>query len=228
MIVRVAHILIRSVIALPLLALSALPSVAQNWPTRPVRVILPLGPGAGADIGARLIAEKLAAKRGQAVVVENRPGGDGFAAIPAFVSARDDHMLFFGPAASFTAHPYLHSKLPYDPRDLAPVARVSSTLVSIGVPPSLGTRSLKEIFARARAEPGKLNWASTTGATELIINAFFKTSGLNLARIPYRDGVQAQNDVAEGRLHLYWAAYAIVRAQALAGRINVAAVTATE
>jgi len=101
-------------------------------------------------------------------------------------------------------------------------------LVSIGVPPSLGTSSLKEIFARVRAEPGKLNWASTTGATELIINAFFKTSGLNMARIPYRDGVQAQNDVAEGRLHLYWAAYAIVRPQALAGRINIAAVTATE
>ena len=86
-----------------------------------MRVILPLGPGAGADIGARLIAEKLAAKWGQAVVVENRPGGDGFVAITAFLGARDDHMLFFGPAASFTAHPYLHDKLPYDPRDLAPV-----------------------------------------------------------------------------------------------------------
>jgi tripartite-type tricarboxylate transporter receptor subunit TctC len=87
--VRVANILIGSVIAMSSLALSALPSVAQNWPTRPVRVILPLGPGAGADIGARLIAEKLAAKWGQAVVVENRPGGDGFVAITAFVSARE-------------------------------------------------------------------------------------------------------------------------------------------
>jgi hypothetical protein len=104
----------------------------------------------------------------------------------------------FGPASSFTAHPYLHSKLPYDPRDLAPVARVSSTLVSIGVPPSLGTRSLKEIFARARAEPGKLNWASTTGATELIINAFFKTSGLNMARIPIATGAGARRVARAG------------------------------
>jgi len=229
---RAATILIAAV-SLCLLALcassaTAQPVSTQAWPQRPVKFILPLGPGSGADIGARLIADKLTAKWSQPVVVENRPGGDGFVAINAFTGARDDHTLLFGPASSFTAHPYLHSKLPYDPRDLAPVARVSSTLVSIGVPPSLGTRSLKEIFARARAEPGKLNWASTTGATELIINAFFKTSGLDMARIPYRDGVQAQNDVAEGRLHLYWAAYAIVRAEALAGRINIAAVTATE
>jgi tripartite-type tricarboxylate transporter receptor subunit TctC len=204
------------------------PANAQDWPIRAVKFILTLGPGAGADISARLLAEKLSAKWGQPVVVENRPGGDGFVAINAFTGARDDHTMLFGPASSFTAHPYLHSKLPYAPRDLAPVARVSSTLVAIGVPPSLGTRSLKEIFARVRAEPGKFNFASTTGATDLIINAFLKTSGLDLARIPYRDGVQAQNDVAEGRLHLYWAAYAIVRAQALAGRINIAAVTATE
>jgi tripartite-type tricarboxylate transporter receptor subunit TctC len=222
---RVCVILVLSALAQPVLSASAR---AQDWPVRTVKFILTLGPGAGADISARLLAEKLSAKWGQPVVVENRPGGDGFVAINAFTSARDDHTMLFGPASSFTAHPYLHSKLPYDPRDLAPVARVSSTLVAIGVPPSLGTRSLKEIFTKARAEPGKLNFASTTGATDLIINAFLKTSGLELARIPYRDGVQAQNDVAEGRLHLYWAAYAIVRAQALAGRINVAAVTATE
>ena len=107
------------------LSAAAQPASPQSWPQRPVKFILPLGPGSGADIGARLIAEKLAAKWGQPVVVENRPGGDGFVAINAFVSARDDHMLLFGPASSFTAHPYLHDKLPYDPRDLAPVARVS-------------------------------------------------------------------------------------------------------
>ncbi len=216
-------------IILSVLALTGMsaPANAQDWPVRPVKFILTLGPGSGADLGARLLAEKLSAKWGQPVVVENRPGGDGFVAINAFTSARDDHTLLFGPASSFTAHPYLHAKLPYDPRDLAPVARVSSTLVSIGAPPS-GPASLKEIFAKARAEPGKLNWASTTGATDLIINAFFRTSGISMTRIPYRDGVQAQNDVAEGRLSLYWSAYAIVHAQVQSGRIKVVAVTATE
>src|SRR3954462_11975205 len=135
MIVRVANILIGSTLALSSLVLSASLCAAQHWPTRTVRVILPLGPGAGADVGARLIAEKLAAKWGQPVVVENRPGGDGFVAINAFVSAHDDHVLRFGPASSFTAHPFLHERLPYDPRDLAPVARASATLISLGVPP---------------------------------------------------------------------------------------------
>jgi tripartite-type tricarboxylate transporter receptor subunit TctC len=206
-------------IVLSALALTGMPTPAkaQEWPARTVKFILTLGPGSGADLGARLLAEKLSARWGHPVVVENRPGGDGFVAINAFTGARDDHVLLFGPASSFTAHPYLHARLPYDPRDLAPVARVSSTLVSIGAPPS-GPGSLKEIFAKARAEPGKLNWASTTGATDLIINAFFKTSGVSMTRIPYRDGVQAQTDVAEGRLSLYWSAYAIVHAQGVSGR----------
>ena len=118
-------------LAFALAGMSA-PAQAQEWPVRPVKFILTLGPGSGADLGARLLAEKLSARWGQPVVVENRPGGDGFVAINAFTGARDDHVLLFGPASSFTAHPYLHTRLPYDPRDLAPIARVSSTLVSIG------------------------------------------------------------------------------------------------
>jgi tripartite-type tricarboxylate transporter receptor subunit TctC len=209
-------------------ALGMTPSAAQDWPQRTVKFILPLGPGSGADIGARLIAEKLSARWGQPVVVENRPGGDGFVAITAFTGARDDHTLLFGPASSFTAHPYLHAKLPYDPRDLVPVARVSSTLVTIGVPPQLNIRSLKELFDKARAEPGKLNWATITGATDLILSAYIKKAGLEMAKVPYRNPVAALTDVAEGRLHLYWAAYAIVRAQVDAGRIKLLAVTASE
>jgi tripartite-type tricarboxylate transporter receptor subunit TctC len=225
-----SYLRVGAAVILSALALSGMsaPAGAQAWPVRTVKFILTLGPGSGADIGARLIAEKLSAKWGQPVIVENRPGGDGFVAITAFTSARDDHTLLFGPASSFTAHPYLHQKLPYDPRDLFPIARVSSTVVTIGVPPSLGVDSLKELFAKARAEPGKLSWATITGATDLIIRAFLKTSGLDMARVPYRDPVQALNDVAEGRLHLYWSAYAIVRAQAQAGRIKILAVTASE
>ena len=95
-----------SALLLGALSAAAQPASPQSWPQRPVKFILPLGPGSGADIGARLIAEKLAAKWGQPVVVENRPGGDGFVAINAFTSARDDHILLFGPASAFTAHPY--------------------------------------------------------------------------------------------------------------------------
>ena len=162
------------------------------------------------------------------MVVENRPGGDGFVALIAFTSARDDHTLLFAPSTTFAGHPYLHNKLPYNPNDLAPIARVSSTLVTIGAAPSLGANSLKDVFDKVRVEPGKINWTTTAGATDLIINAFLKNANLAMVRVPYRDPVQGQNDVAEGRVHLYWSAYAIIQAQAQAGRIKVLAVTSSD
>jgi len=222
------HLIRVAALMLSAIVLSGMHAAAQTWPQRPVKMLLPLGPGSGADIGARLIAEKLSARWGQPVVVENRPGGDGFVAITAFTSARDDHTLLFGPASSFTAHPYLHAKLPYDPRDLAPVARVSATLITLGVPPSLNVKSLAELVAMVRAQPGKMNWATITGATDLVLAGFLKSEGLDMAKIPYRDPVQALNDVAEGRLHLYWAALAIVRGAVQAGRIKVLAITASQ
>ena len=214
------------------LAALALPSLAQAqapaWPQRPVKFILPLGAGSGADLGARLLAEKLAARWGQSVVVENRPGGDGFVAITGFISSNDDHTLFLGPASSFTAHPYLHQKLPYKMADLSPVARISATVVALTVTPSLNAKSLKDVVAKAKAEPGKLNWATITGATDLIFAAWLKNAGLEMAKVPYRNPVSALTDVAEGRLHIYSAAYAIVRPQIQAGRVQLLAVTSSE
>ena len=96
---------------------------AQSWPQRPVRFIVSLGPGSGADIAARLIADKLTAKWRQPVVVENRPGGDAVIAINALIGAKDDHVLLYTPTSSFTAHPFLMAKMPYDPNDLEPIAR---------------------------------------------------------------------------------------------------------
>src|ERR1700747_2943287 len=136
----------------------------QAWPTRPVKFILTLGPGSGADIGARLFADRIGQRWGQPIVVETPPGGDGIVAINAFVSAHDDHQLLFSPTSSFTAHPFLHDHLPYQPSDLAPIARVSNTVIAISVPSSLNVNSLDQLTAMARAEPGKLNWAGLTGA----------------------------------------------------------------
>src|SRR5437016_6170960 len=101
-------------------------AAAQNYPQRAVRLILPFGPAAGTDITARMLAERLAMRWGKPVVVENRPGGDGMVAINAFTGANDDHTLLLGPTSTFTAHPYTHDKLPYDPeRDLLPIATVT-------------------------------------------------------------------------------------------------------
>ncbi|MGZ9086683.1 MAG: Bug family tripartite tricarboxylate transporter substrate binding protein [Rhodoplanes sp.] len=198
------------------------PSQAEPWPQRPVKFILPLGPGAGVDVTARLVADRLAKRWDQPVVVENRPGGDGMVAITAFIGAHDNHTLLFSPAGSFTAHPYLHEKLPYDPRELAPIARVTNTLVAFGVPESLKVATLTDLIAMARAQPGKLNWASATGTNEFLFAGFLKTAGLSMQRVPYRDTVQALNDLAEGRIDMYVAALAIMLPQVRAGKVSLA------
>ena len=223
----------------PLAALAALcaafalplqPATAQTqtWPQRSVRFIVPLGPGSGVDITARLIADKLSAKWGKPVVVENKPGGDAIVAITAFTGANDDHTFLMAPTSTFTAHPFLHEKLPYELKDLVPIARVSNTIVAVGVPASLGINSLDELIARAKAEPGKLNSAGTTGAIDFVVAGYLKKAGAEITKVPYRDGVQALNDLAEGRIQLYVAALAIMRPQVQAGKVKIIAVTNNE
>jgi tripartite-type tricarboxylate transporter receptor subunit TctC len=211
--------------AVAVLALAAVASAATDWPTRPVRLILTLGAGSGSDIGARLFADRLSQRWGQAVVVENRPGGDGLVAINAFVSAHDDHVLLFAPSSSFTAHPYLHDHLPYSAGDLAPITRVSNTIIAISVPADLKADSLRELAALARAEPGKLNWAGVTGALDFTFAGWLKQEGLNINKVPYRNPVEAASDLAEDRVQVYESALAIARPQLEAGKIKVLAVT---
>jgi tripartite-type tricarboxylate transporter receptor subunit TctC len=202
-------------------------SADQAWPTRPVKFILTLGPGSGADIGARLFADRLGQRWGQPIVVENRPGGDGIVAINSFVGAHDDHQLLFSPTSSFTAHPFLHDHLPYRPADLLPIARISNTVIVIAVPLSLNVNSLDQLMAIARAEPGKLNWAGVTGALDFIFAGWLKRKGLDIAKIAYKNPVDAANDLAEGRVQAYEAALAIVRPQLQSGKVKLLAVTNT-
>jgi len=217
---KIARLIVGAVIAV-----FASPVLAQSWPQRPVKFILPLGPGAGADIGARLYADRLTKRWGQPVVVENRPGGDGVIAINAVIAAKDDHTLLWGPSSTFVGHPYTLDKLPYDPKELVPVARITNTVVTLGVPASMNVGSLKEFMALAREQPGKFNYASVTTVTDIIIAGYFKSAGLDVQKITYKDTVSALNDLVEGRIQMYGAAYAIVRAQAQSGRVKLLAVT---
>ncbi|MDO9411248.1 MAG: tripartite tricarboxylate transporter substrate binding protein [Pseudolabrys sp.] len=217
-----------ALLGLAALVLPTIPASAQApaaWPSRPVRFIIPLGPGSGADITARLVGDKLAAKWGQSVVVENRPGGDAVVAINAVIGANDDHILLFAPASTFTAHPLLHEKLPYNPNDMVPIARVTNTLIALGVPAELGVSSAKELAAKIKAEPGKLNYASVTGANDLLFAAFLKTENLDMAKVPYKDPVTAINDLAENRIQAFVGAYAIMRPRVQAGKVKVIALT---
>jgi tripartite-type tricarboxylate transporter receptor subunit TctC len=213
----------RLIVAAGLVLFSLVSAQADSWPQRNVTFILPLGAGSGVDVTSRLIADKLSAKWGKPVVIENRPGGDAMVAISAFLSATDGHTLFMAPTSTFTAHPLLHAKLPYEISDLVPIARATNTLIAIGVPASLGVNSLAEFVKLAKDKPGSLNYAGTTGAVDFVVSGFLKESGVDVAKVPYKDGVQALNDLAEGRIQIYSAAYAIMRPQVEAGKVKVLA-----
>jgi tripartite-type tricarboxylate transporter receptor subunit TctC len=224
---RFARVLVRlgAALAVSALAFAAAHAQAPSWPQRAVKFILPLGPGSGVDIGARLFADRLSPRWGQPVVVENRPGGDGIVAITAFIGAGDDHTLLYAPSSSFTAHPFLHDKLPYDIRDLSPIARVASTIVVAAVPSSLNISSVKELMELAKAKPGTINFNTATGVTDFVFDGYFKATGLSVTRVPYRDTVQALNDLGEGRIQLWVGALAIARPHVQAGRVRLIAIT---
>ncbi|MPZ41497.1 MAG: hypothetical protein GEU95_26310 [Rhizobiales bacterium] len=198
-------------------------SQTQSWPQRPVRWIIPFGPGAGADIGARLIQERLQKKWGQPVVIENRPGGDSIIAIQAMLSANDDHTFLWGPSGNFIVHPFQYKKLSYDPKDIVPVARFSSTILGIAVPASMKIKTVAEFVKLARAQQGKFNSAAVPGITELAQDYFMHSAKIRTQKVPYKDIVQAVNDLAEGRLQIYSSSYAILRPQREGNRITVLA-----
>src|SRR6476620_6776836 len=163
------------------------PAQAQNWPTRTVKFIVPFGPGAGADIGGRLFAERLTQKWGHPVVIENRPGGDSIVAIQAFLSANDDHVLLFAPSGNFTVHPFNYAKLPYNPADLIPIARASNTRNAAAVKADAPYSNVKEFTAAVRAKPGKFNYGAVPGITEFIFWGYLYDQKLQMAQVPYRD-----------------------------------------
>jgi tripartite-type tricarboxylate transporter receptor subunit TctC len=214
-------------VAAGLMATPALPAPthAQQWPQRPVKLIVTLGPGSGVDIGTRLFADRLSKRWGQPVVVENRPGGDGQIAISAVLSANDDHVLLATPTSSFTAHTFQYKNLSYKPEEMAPIVRISNTVIAIGVPATLEVKSLADLVAMARAKPGTLNWAGTTGAIDFLFEGFLKNAKLEMLKVPYRNQVEAANDLATGRIHVNETAYAILQPRVLGGTVKVLAIT---
>jgi tripartite-type tricarboxylate transporter receptor subunit TctC len=205
--------------------MEAAPAYAQNWPQRPVKLILTLGPGSGTDIGMRLLADRLPKVWNQPVVVENRPGGDGIVAITSFLSSKDDHVLLGAPVSSFTAHPYVVPNLPYKQDELAPIARGWNLTLVVAVPKSMPVNSMKELVEYTRKQPGKLNWAGTTGAIDFLFAGWLKKNNLEMARVPYRNPQEAANDLATGRIQVVDASLPTMRPQLQAGTIKLLAVT---
>ncbi len=215
--------------ALAIYAVSATASFAQQWPTHPVRFVLPYGPGSGADTGARLIADKLQQKWGQPVIIDGKPGGDGLLSLDAVVSAKDDHTLYFGPSSIFVVQRYVHENMSFDPEtDLAPIAGVARVQIAIAVPTSLGVSTLAEFVALARAKPNETSYSVAPGFSEFVFNGFVKESGLAIAEVPYRDITKSPVDLGENRIQLSMQSYAAMRTYAQTGKIKIIAINTRE
>jgi tripartite-type tricarboxylate transporter receptor subunit TctC len=215
--------------ALALIA-SMLPAAAQTspqtWPERTVRLILPLGPGSATDVTARLYAERLAEKWGKPVVVENRPGPDALLAVAGFLGARDEHTLLFSFGGPVTINPATHAKLPYDPqRDLVPIVSASDSFLAVAVNAALNINSVEELVKRAKAEPGKLNWAATAGLPQYGFAGFVKSENLDMVQVSYREFGPALQDVAEGRISAVATGLVPLLPLAQAGKIKILAIT---
>jgi tripartite-type tricarboxylate transporter receptor subunit TctC len=171
------------------LALAAPLAMAQDYPSRTVRVVVPFAPGGGTDIVARLLAQHLTQRLGQSFVVENRPAGSGIVGADNVAKASPDGYTLLFAFSSLASSAKLVSKLPYDPvRDFAPITLATTSPLLLIVPASLPAKDVKEFVAYARANPGKLNYGSSGPgssphlATELLISL----TGMKLTHIPYK------------------------------------------
>jgi tripartite-type tricarboxylate transporter receptor subunit TctC len=183
-------------------AVSFAQAQTQPWPQKAVRFIVPLPPGSGMDLSARLIAERLTERWGQPVVVENRQGADGIPAVTAFLTARDNHTFLFSFAGIVTFNHLLHERLPYDPRELVPLAPAIDNFLGVSASATLKVNSLAELVAAAKAQPGKLNYAATPGLPVYVLLALQRYAGVAMSNVPYRDFAPAYQDLTTGRLHV--------------------------
>ena len=188
-----------------LLSVATTAAAQQNYPSRPIRFIVPFAPGAGTDFVARLVGQKLGERLGQQVIVENRTGGSGTIATDFVAkSAPDGYTLLLGFLGPLAINPNLE-KVPYDPlRDFAAASLIASAYSVLVVHPSLPVKSVKELIALAKARPTELNYASSgTGTNVYLVSELFKTrTGINIIHIPYKGTAPAAIAVISGEAQI--------------------------
>lgn len=201
----------------------------HRWPSKPVRVVVPFGAGNSADLAARLFASVLAERWRQAVVVDNRAGGDGTAGVQAYVAERDDHALLFAPMGVITTNPLLHAHIPFDPsRDVVPIAAAVRPTIGIAATAALARESLTALATLVRERPGAILWSATPGLPELVFRGFLALEDLDMRHVPYRDISQAIRDLDAGRLHLMIAAAPSLAPVLTSGHARLLAVTTSQ
>lgn len=209
-------------------AASSAPSVAQPYPSRPVRLVVPFPAGGPNDIIGRLVAQKLGESFGQQVVVENRSGAGGNIGTDFVAKAAPDgHTLLSGGMGSLVMNPLIE-KVPYNPlRDFAPVALVASAPNVLVVHPSLPVRDVKGLVALARARPGQLNYGSGgVGSTPHLSGALFNAlASVDIVHVPYKGNAPALTDLLGGQVQLAYLGIPPVQPYLHSGRLRAVAVT---
>ena len=206
----------------------ALNGWAQSWPSRPIRMVVPLSPGGFADVPGRILAARLSSLLGYNVFVENRPGAGGtIGADFVAKSAPDGYtLLFTGTPHVISA--WVYKKLPYDPlKDFEPVALVASGPYVLVVNPQLPVHSIRELIAAAKAQPGKIDYASSgNGSAQHLVSALFASmAGIELNHVPYKGSGPAMQDLLGGQVKVSFAGIPNVLPHVKAGRLRALAVS---
>jgi len=225
----------RSSIAVVLGALAALPCAArsahsQDYPTRPVTLVLPFPAGSGIDVTARLVADNLSSRLGQPVVVENKPGANGVVAATAVArSAPDGYTIFMTTNSSHSAAPFLLKSIPYDPvKDFAPVSRIGNLPFIMVIGKSVPANDFREFVAYAKANPAKLNYASSN-VTGIVGGAMVqRLAGVQLNHIPYKSAPQAIQDLLRGEISMMFVDFATGLPHVKSGAVRALAVTTAD
>lgn len=205
------------------------PALAQPYPAKAIRLVVPYAPGGTPDIQGRLLSEKLRSRLGQAIVVENRPGAN--AAIGMGVVARspaDGYTLVIAPVGPWAVNPHLY-KLPYDVRrDFAPIIHATASPAMLAVHPSLPVHSVKELIALARTQPGELDYGSAgVGGFGHVSGALFcEMTGLRMTHVPFRSVAAAIVDAVAGRVPVSFNVAAVTIPHVRTGRLRAIATTA--
>jgi tripartite-type tricarboxylate transporter receptor subunit TctC len=209
-------------------ALSVADAWGQSFPARPLRVILPVGPGSGLDARAREVTQKMSEILGQSVVVENRPGAGGIIAMNLVARApADGYTLALAGIAPIAYYSALYRKLPFAPDDFAPVSLLATGPSSVYSAPELASRSVGDLIALAKARPGQLTFASQgIGTFQHLAGEWFKqAAGVELLHVPYKDYGQILTDLETGRVTLLFDSTGAVLGHVQGGKLKAFAVT---
>jgi tripartite-type tricarboxylate transporter receptor subunit TctC len=202
---------------------------AQNYPTRPIKVIVPYPPGDAADILSRLIGPKVSERLGQQMVVENRPGASGQIGMEVLKhSAADGYTIGVGQGGNLVVAPHTYKKIPYDPlRDFVPIAILATNYLAVVANPKLPFKTAAEMVAWAKANPGKLTLATNGegGFPHLAFENLAVMAGFTFQHIPYKGAAQIATDVIGGQVQLGIGAYTSLSPHVLSGRLRLIAVT---